>query len=85
MLLVIAHSDPEDKVDNHSRKQRKREDRGTEPVIESALAAHPYALRAPVECEQSIHHRHHSNESEQARADLSDLVAKVQKPDGEAA
>jgi hypothetical protein len=85
VLLGVAHSNPEDKVDNHSRKQRKGKNGRTKPVIEAALAAHPYALRAPMECEQGIHHSHHSDEGKQARADLSNLVAEVEQPDGQAA
>jgi hypothetical protein len=38
-----------------------------------------------VERKQRINHRSHCDECEQARTDLADLIAKVEKPDCEAA
>lgn len=85
VLLVVTHSNPENKVDNYRCKQRERKNRRAEPIVKAALAPHPYAFRAPVECEQRIHHGHHSDQGEQPRANLSDLVTKVEKPNGQAA
>jgi hypothetical protein len=38
-----------------------------------------------VECEQRIYHGHHGDEGEEASADLSDLIAKVEKANCETA
>lgn len=85
MLLVIGHGQPEHEVDNDSSKQGQGEDGRTEPVVEAALAPHPYALCAPVECEEGVDHGHHGNDGEQAGANLSHLVAEVEKTDSQAA
>ena len=85
VLLAIRHGQPQHKVDNNRRKQRQRKNGRTKPIIKAALAPHPYAFRAPVECEQGVDHGHHRDQREQACADLSDLVAEVEQPNGEAA
>jgi hypothetical protein len=83
--VVVAHSHPQDEVDNDRGEQRNRQNGRTQTVVESSLSAHPDAPRAPVEGEQRVHHSHHSNDGEQTGADLADLVAEVKKPDCESA
>jgi len=38
-----------------------------------------------VECEEGVDHGHHSNEREEAGADLADAVAEVEEPDCQSA
>lgn len=84
-LFAIAHGQPQHKVDNDRREQRNCQDRRTQPIVESTLSAHADAPRAPVECEERIYHGHHSNEGKESSADLSNLIAEVEKANREAA
>ena len=84
VLLAISHGQPQYEVDNNSSKQSQCEDGRTEPIIEAALTPHPYALRAPVECEKSVDHSHHSNDGEETSADLANLIAEVKQTNGQA-
>jgi hypothetical protein len=84
-MVVIAHGQPQHKVDNDGRKQGNSQDCRTKPVIETTLSPHPYTPCAPVESEQRVYHGHHGNEGEEAGGDFSDLVAEVQEADCEAA
>jgi hypothetical protein len=84
-LFAIAHGQPQHKIDNDSREERDCQDGRTQPIVESTLSAHPNAPRAPMECEQGVDHRHHSDKSKESGADLSNLIAEVEKANGEAA
>ena len=84
-MLIASHGHPQHEVDDDSRKEGNGQDGGAQPVVEAALAPHPYAPRAPMEGKQGVDHGHHGNEGEEAGGDLSNLVAKVKKTDGEAA
>jgi len=83
VLLAISHGQPQHEIDNNSGEQRQRKDSRTEPVIETTLAPHPYALRAPMEREQGVDHGHHSDGSKQASTDLADPVTEVEKANGQ--
>ena len=85
MLLAVSHGQSQHEVDNNSGKQSQCEDGRAEPIIEAALTPHPYALRAPVKCEESVDHSHHSDYGEETGADLADLVAEVKQANGKAA
>lgn len=85
VLLAISHGQPQHEVDNNSGEQRQRKDSRTEPIIETTLAPHPYALRAPVEREKGVDHCHHSDSCEQASTDLADPVTEVEKANGQSA
>jgi hypothetical protein len=84
-LFAVAHSQPQNKVDNDCSEQRDCQDCRTQAIIEATLSAHADTPRTPVKCEQRVHHSHHSNEGEESSADLSDLVAEVEEADGETA
>lgn len=84
-VLIPSHGQPQDKVDNDSSEQSDGEDGGTQPVIEAALAPHPYAPRAPVEGKEGVNHGHHGNKGEEGGGYFSNLVAKVKEADCEAA
>lgn len=84
-VLIASHGQSQDKVDNDGSKQSDGEDGGTQPVIEAALAPHPYTPRAPVEGKEGVNHGHHGNKGEEAGGDFSNLVAKVKEADCEAA
>jgi len=75
----------QDKIHNNGRKQGNRQHRRTQSIIEPTLSPHPNALRPPMEGEEGIQHRGHGNQSEQPGADLSDLVAEIEKADSETA
>lgn len=76
---------PKYEIDNHSRKQTKRQHRRAKSIVEALLASYPYTPRSPMELIQRVDHGSHGNDGENGSADLADLVAKVEQPDGEAA
>jgi hypothetical protein len=84
-LLASSSSYPQHKVDNNSKQQRNSQHRRAKTVVKSTLSSHANALCAPVECYESVDHRHQSNECEESSADLSDAVAEVEEADGKAA
>jgi len=94
-IVVLSNNHPQHKVHNNHRRQRNREHRRSEPIIESSPASRtlpdtnttliPYPVCAPVEHTQGIDHRSHGNECEEPCGDLADLVAEVEEADGETA
>lgn len=76
---------PQHEIHNHCHRQRNRQHRRAEPVIEPTLPSHPYALRTPVECDQGVDHGHQSYDREEAGGDLTHAVAEVQQADGQTA
>jgi len=76
-MLLASHSHPQHEVDNDGGEEGNGQDGGTQPVVEAALASHPYAPRAPMKGKQGIDHGHHGNEGEETSRNLADLVAKV--------
>jgi hypothetical protein len=84
-MAIPSARDPQYEVHNNSAEQRNGKDRRPQSIIKASLSALPYALCPPVERKQRINHRSHCDECEQASTDLADLIAKVEKPDCEAA
>jgi hypothetical protein len=84
-LFLIIHRQPQYEIHHHRTKQRNRQHRRAQPIIEPALPPHPYAPCAPMERKQRIRHRGHGNERKQPCANLSNLVAEVEQADGEPA
>lgn len=84
LLLVLTH-DPQDKVDDNGAEQGNGQDGRAETIVKSTLPPLSYALRAPVEGDQCVGHCGHGDQGKQPSGYLTDLVAKVEQADGEAA
>lgn len=90
-LVVLSDRHPQHKVDHHGCGQGARQNGRSQAVVKAAkaraaaagTATRADAVGAPVEDGQGIDHARHRDQCEQARRDLADLVAKVEKPDGE--
>lgn len=77
--------DAQDKVDNSGQHEDNGQERGTEAVVETGLAAPPYRLGTPVVGEECIQHGHESDAREQESRDERRAVTKVEHADGEGA
>lgn len=77
-MFLVTHGNPQNKVHNDGCEQRDGKYGRAEAIIEAALTPLPDALRAPMKGKEGIHHSHHSNEGEQASANLTDPIAKVE-------
>lgn len=84
-VITSSARNPQNEIDNDSSQQRYSQNRRTEAVVKATLTPHPNALRAPVICHERIDHRSHGDECEEASRDLANLVAKVQKANGQSA
>ena len=80
-MIPSSSRHPQHEIDHDSRKQCNREHRRSQPIIETALASLPNALRSPVEREKGVNHGGDSHKGEQAGADLADLVTEIEEAD----
>ena len=68
---------PQNKIDHHSREQRRRQHGRSIPIIKPTLAPLPYTLRPPVESIQRVDHRQHGHDGEEQSSDAARRVAKI--------
>lgn len=75
----------QNEVNNNGAEQSNSQNRGSNSVVESTLSSHTDTSGSPVEREESVYHRSHSNQREQAGGDSSDVVTEIEETDGQTA
>ena len=76
---------PQNKVDNDRSQQGDGQHGWSISIVEPALSSDPDALCSPVKRRQSVYHRCHGNECEEAGGNAAHGITEIEEANGETA
>lgn len=76
---------PKCEIHHNARQQREGQNSRPKAIVDPRLPSLSNTRRSPVESDQGVDHRRHSDEGEQTRRDATDAVPEVQQTNSQSA